>query len=60
MDVLIKRKKYEEALEFLNEKSNESDWNIFVDAIKNNPDFLDYFKEYVAELKCVFKLKTFL
>jgi len=60
MDVLIKRKKYEEALEFLNEKSNESDWNIFVDAIKNNPEFLDYFKEYVAELKCVFKLKTFL
>jgi hypothetical protein len=60
MDVLIKRKKYEEALEFLYEKSNESDWNIFVEAIKNNPDFLDYFKKFLAELKCVFRLKTFL
>lgn len=60
MDVLIKRKCYKEALEFLNEKSSESDWNIFTESIKTNSDFLEYFKNFMINLKCHFKLKTFL
>jgi hypothetical protein len=60
MDILIKRKNYKDALEFLYDRQSDSDWNIFIDAIRNNFEFLEYFKEFSVNLNCHFKLKTFL
>ena len=60
MDILIKRKNYKEALDFLYEKSIESDWNFFNEALNINRDFLEYFKNFLVNLNCVLRLKTFL
>jgi hypothetical protein len=60
MDVLIKRKQYQTATEFLNENTDEKDWKIYLDTLTKNDEFLSFFKNYITELKCAFTLKLFL
>ena len=59
MDVLIKIKNYEEMLDFLNEKSPESDWKFLLENISNNEELLQHLKQYIIDLKCIFKLNLF-
>jgi hypothetical protein len=60
MDVLIKRKQYHTATEFLNETTEEKDWKIYLDTLTKNDEFLSFFKDYITGLKCAFTLKLFL
>ncbi len=59
MDVLIKRKNYQEMLDFLNEKSPESDWKFLLENITINEELLQHLKQYLNDLKCIFKLNLF-
>lgn len=59
MDILLKRKNYEEYISFLNEKSSDADWKNFLENIKTNLEFLEYFQHFMITLKCIFTLKLF-
>jgi hypothetical protein len=60
MDVMIKRKLYLNAIQFLNEKSDDNDWKVFIESLKLDKEFNDFFDCYICNLKCVFTLKLFL
>jgi hypothetical protein len=60
MEVLIKRKNYDQALSFLNERSEDIDWTAFLTFIKSNEEFCDYFKQFLISLTCPFTLILFL
>lgn len=60
MDILIKRKNYDRALEFLNDKTDEKEWSVFLENIKKDEEFLFYFKNFISNCKCIFTLKLIL
>jgi hypothetical protein len=60
MDILIKRKKYNQAVEFLNENTEDAEWNVFFEGIKNDIEFLEFLKTYLSNQKDVLTLKLFL
>jgi hypothetical protein len=60
MDVLIKRKSFKEALDCLNDMSNENDWNLILNTLTENLSLADFLIEYLRNIQCVSKLKLFL
>jgi len=59
MDIFIKRKHYDKVYEFLNESSQDSDWQILIDNIKISSDLFNHFKDFLIGLRCVFTVKLY-
>jgi hypothetical protein len=60
MEVIIKRKQYDDMVRFLQDKQDDTDWKAFLDSMKSNKDLLEFVKNYLVSLKCVFTLKLYL
>jgi tetratricopeptide (TPR) repeat protein len=59
MDILIKRKNYDEMFDFLNEKTPDSDWKFLLENLIINEELLEHLKNYLNNLNCIFKLNLF-
>lgn len=59
MDILIKRKNYQEMFDFLNEKTPDSEWKYLLNNLVDNEELLLHLKNYLNNLNCIFKLNLF-